>query len=99
MRHNPNDVHALVINRILALPRGSPESHAAYADYQYTRVVLIRPKIQAQMVLLNIQLSKNDHEAFVSGLDQKVYALDDEISAAWLALDSRIGTELTQEAA
>ena len=48
---HPDDAHALVLNRIPALPKNSPESHVAHRDYQATRLS-IRPKLLAQKALL-----------------------------------------------
>ncbi len=81
---HPDDVHALVLNRILALPKASPESHHAHADYQATRLA-IRPKLLAQKALLERSLMSGVNN------DAAVLALDGEIAALWWALDSRIG--------
>ena len=87
MRHHPDDVHALVLNRILALPKFSPESHDAHRDYQETRLA-IRPKLLAQKALLERSLlGGGNHDAAVT-------ALDGEISALWWRLDSAIGRPL-----
>ncbi len=84
IRHNPDDVHALVLNRILALPKDSPHSHAAHRDYQATRTLVIRPKLMAQKSLLERALMGNGNH------DARVTELDDAIAADWFALDGRI---------
>lgn len=81
---HPDDAHALVLNHILAMPRRSAESHSAFLAYQSTRLGTIRPKLMKQKTLLERALMGQP------GLDAQVSALDDEISAAWLELDSRL---------
>lgn len=90
MSHHQDDAHALVINRILALPSGSAEANAAHRDYQETRVVRVRPKLMRQRVLLTRALGMSDAEAASSGLDASVAELDQAIAADWFALDARI---------
>ena len=85
--NHPDDVHALVLNRILALPRNSPESHEAHRNYQATRLA-IRPKLLAQKSLLERSLMGGGNH------DARVVELDGEIAALWWAMDSRIGVEL-----
>ncbi len=51
MSCHPDDAHAQVIDSILSLAKGSPESHAAYCDYQTTRMA-IHPLLLRQRVLL-----------------------------------------------
>lgn len=80
---NPDDAHALVLRRILSLRKDSPESHLAHRDYQATRLA-IRPKLLAQKSLLTRSLmGAADHDA-------QVTALDGEIHALWMGVDSRI---------
>ena len=82
---HPNDAHALVLAHILALPRGSPESHTAHRDYQEVRLLEVRPKLLAQKALLERALVGGGAE-----FDVDVTALDAEIAGAWLALDARV---------
>jgi len=81
---HPNDIHALVLSRILALPKGSTEGNEAFRDYQDTRMRLVRPKLMAQKSLLERSLvGTADHDA-------KVKALDDELVAVWWGVHDRI---------
>lgn len=89
IHHNPDDAHALVLNRILVLPKGSEASNQAFRDYQATRLKVIRPKLLQQKVLLRRSLLGD------LDLDAQVTALDDEIAADWFALDSRIALGAT----
>ncbi len=83
-RSHPDDVHALLLTRILALPKGSPAGNEAFRDYQATRMLTVRPKLMAQKSLLERSLvSAVDHDA-------KVKALDDELAAIWWGVHDRI---------
>lgn len=97
-RHHPDDVHALVINRILALPKFSPESHEAHRLYQATRLRVVRPLLICQKAALERALASHSLEE-LSRHDAAVNALDDQIADAWLDVDSRIGAPLATVAA
>ncbi len=83
MKVHPDDAQAMVINRILSMAKDSSASHAAHRDYQETRLA-IRPLMLKQKALLE--------RAWVTSTDADpaALALDSEIAALWLALDSRL---------
>lgn len=97
----PDDVHALVLNRILALPKNSPESHAAHRDYQATRLS-IRPKLLAQKALLEraaltegcglanvtAQMAADEPTRMPESIAASLAAIDAQVSA----LDAEIAT-------
>ena len=98
---HPDDVHALVLNRILALPKNSPESHAAHRDYQATRLS-IRPKLLAQKALLEraaltegcglanvtAQMTADEPTRMPESIAASLAAIDAQVSA----LDAEIAT-------
>lgn len=80
------EAHALVIDRILALPNKSPEGNAAHQAYQSVRLGIV-PKLLKQKQLLEQAILRG---GVTSDLDLQVVALDESIAADWTALDTKL---------
>lgn len=78
------DAHALVVNRILRLKKGSPQSHKAHREYQETRLWEVMPRLQKQRLLLESSLATGVN------YDGQVSEIDAVVVDIWLELDSRI---------
>ncbi len=87
IRHHPNEAHALVLNRILDLPKDSPQSHAAYRAYQALRNGPMRLMLEKERRLLEAACLTEG----ITSIDADIVANMDAMAAAWFELDSRIG--------
>jgi HPt (histidine-containing phosphotransfer) domain-containing protein len=91
-----DEAHAAVLDLILAMPRGSPESHAAHRAYQAARLATV-PKLLQQKALLERALIAPP--AVAGALDAQVTALDEVLARDWRVLAANLDESLRRRSA
>lgn len=90
-----DEAHAAVLDWILAMPKGAraDEAHRAYQGTRLSiRPLLLRQKSLLERALLLEQavLTSQPARETCAALDAQVTALDAEIAAAWLGLETQL---------